>query len=246
MSFRVLASAAIVAALALGGRTGAAAAPVDFVQTVSATHPLVYLRLETASGASAVGTDTYATTGGVAVVAGAPIGVADNHALKFNGKDGALTTSHSGGIGSAGSMMAWVDVASPLAKAPHIQYVGGESQSGNDFDIQFENDGKLHFYTAAGSNLAYAPNPATLLNRWHMIVVTVNFSSGARVIYWDGKVAATDSGGGKPNKTSQFTLSDSSVFSGRFFDGAIDEAALWGRALSPGEVAGIYASTLTK
>jgi len=175
--------AAILTALMLGGRTGAAAAPVDFVQTVTGTHPLVYVRLESASGASEVGTATYATTGGVEIVAGAPIGVAGNHALKFNGKDGALTTSYQGGIGSAGSMMAWVNVGSPLATAPHIQYVGGESQSGNDFDIQFEGDGKLHFYTAAGSNLAYAPNPATLLHRWHMLVVTVNFSSGARVIY---------------------------------------------------------------
>lgn len=246
MSFRVFALAAVVAAFAFGGPTGATAAPVDFVQTVAATHPLVYLRLETVSGESVVGTATYATSGGVEVVAGAPIGIPENHALKFNGKDGALTTSYQGGIISAGSMMAWVNIASPLATAPHIQYVGGESQSGNDFDIQFEGDGKLHFYTAAGSNLAYAPNPATLLHRWHMIVVTVNFSSGARVIYWDGKVAATDSGGGKPGKTAPFSLAESTVFTGRFFDGAIDEAALWGRALSPSEVAGIYASTLTK
>ena len=79
-----------------------------------------------------------------------------------------------------------------------------------------------------------------------MIVVTANFSTGARVIYWDGKVAATDTGGGKAGKTTQFNIAESTVFTGRFFDGAIDEAALWGRALTPSEVAGIYASTLTK
>lgn len=55
------------------------AAPVDFVTAVKATHPLVYLRLDTSSGDSAVGTASYATKGGI-VIAGAPIGVPDNHA----------------------------------------------------------------------------------------------------------------------------------------------------------------------
>ena len=156
---RLLLSAALVVCATLVGNLGAGAAPVTFVDAVTATHPLVYLRLDDASGASVVGTATYATTGGVEVVAGAPIGIAGNHALKFNGKDGALTTSFSGGIGSAGSMLAWVNLNSPLATAPHIQYVGGESQTGNDFGIQFEGDGKLHFYTAAGSKSPTLPIP---------------------------------------------------------------------------------------
>jgi len=243
---RIFMSAGLVCAFAACLRSSGVAAPADFVETVKATHPLVYVRLETPSGSSETGSSTYATTGGVTVVAGAPIGTAGNHALLFNGTDGALTTTYKGGLTTAGSMMAWVNFTVLPSTTPHIQYVGGESFVANDFDIQFESDNALHFYTASGSNISYVPKPATLVHNWHMIVVTLNLATKTRVIYWDGKAVATDAGGGNANKTSVFTLAESSVFKGRFFNGAIDEAALWGRALSASEVAAIYNSTITK
>ena len=130
---------------------------------VKATHPLAYLRLEAPTGASVTGSSTYATSGGVSAIPGAPIGVPGNQGLSFNGTSGALTTTFKGGISTAGSMMAWVNLAALPSAAPHIQYVGGESQVANDFDIQFEADNKLHFYTAAGSNIARFSCQAKLL-----------------------------------------------------------------------------------
>jgi hypothetical protein len=237
--------AAFALCLAGPGASRAGAAAVDFVTAVKATHPLVYVRLEAPSGDSVTGSSSYATTGGVAVVAGAPIGMPGNQALSFNGTSGALTTTFKGGIATTGSLMAWVNLAAMPASDPHIQYVGGESQVANDYDIQFESDNKLHFYTAAGSNITYLPDPTTLVGRWHMIVVTMDLSTKTRKIYWDGKAVSTDAGGGNPNKTAPFTLAESSVFTGRFFNGRIDEAALWGRALSASEVASMYAATVT-
>jgi hypothetical protein len=52
-----------------------------------------------------------------------------------------------------------------------------------------------------------------------------------------------DQGPSQPNKTSQFTIGASTVFGGRFFDGSIDEVALWNRSLSAAEVAAIYKYT---
>jgi hypothetical protein len=228
-----------------GAGAAAGGATVDFMTAVKATHPLVYVRLEAPSGESVTGSSTYATTGGVQVVAGAPIDMPGNQALAFNGTNGALTTTFKGGISTAGSLMAWVNLGALPSSQSHIQYVAGESQVANDFDVQFESDNKLHFYTASGSNVSYLPDPAALVGRWHMLVVTMDLSSGTRKIYWDGKAVATDTGGGNPKKTAPFTLAESSVFTGRFFNGRIDEAALWGRALSASEVANIYAATLS-
>jgi hypothetical protein len=45
-----------------------------------------------------------------------------------------------------------------------FDYVAGISQSGNDFDLQFETDNALRFYTAAGSNVAVATIYASRLN----------------------------------------------------------------------------------
>jgi Concanavalin A-like lectin/glucanases superfamily len=238
-------SAAIVVALvATGGATGAQTA-TNFVQTVEATHPLAFFRLDTKSGHSDVGPEEFKSVGGASIVTGAPVGIAGNTALSLNGTDARIDTTVAGGIQSGGSIMAWVNLAQLPREAAHILYVGGESQNGNDFDLQFEADNAIHFYTASGSNLSYMPDARSLVNRWHMIVVTVDFSKGARAIYWDGALAAHDGGGGIPNKTSEFSLGESTVFHGRFFSGALDEAALWNRALGEAEVAGIYAASKT-
>lgn len=233
-------------ALCMGSSGRAAAAPAGFAEAVEATHPLAFFRLDATSGSSAVGSATYTAVGGVTPAAGPPVGEGAEGALAFNGVDGYVDTTQRGGIGSAGSFLIWVNLATLPAKAPHILYVGGESENGNDFDIQFESDNALHFYTAAGSNIKYAPETGSLLHRWHMIVATLDVNTKARAIYWDGKAVARDTGGGKPDKTSEFSLAESKVFTGRFFSGSLDEAALWNRALTASEVAAIYAATLTK
>jgi hypothetical protein len=215
----------------------------DFVATVKSSHPLAFFRFESPSGTSAVGTATYKATGGVSTEIGAPIGVEGNRALLFDGTDGFVDTTLVGRITTKASMMAWVELAAAPAAVGHIDYVEGESQSGNDLDLQFESDNRLHFYTAAGSNVSFLPDVSTLVNKWHMLIATMDLDTGARAIYWDGKVVAADNGGGNANKTTEFSVGESKVFTGRFFDGSIDEVAIWNRALRASEVAAIYAST---
>jgi hypothetical protein len=237
-----VALAAVVAAAGLlcAGLRGA---DVDFVTAVIATHPIAYYRLEATAGRSQVGTTSYKAVGGVGSAApGAPIGIVNNHYAKLNGVDGYILTTQAGGVSTDASMMAWVNLDKLPSQAGRILYVMGESQSGNDLDVQFETDNQLKFYTAAGGHLTYVPAPATLVNQWHMIVVTMNTATNTRVIYWDGKAAATDQGGGRAGKTSTFSIGASTVFGGRWFQGGIDEVALWNRALKATEVAEIYAA----
>jgi hypothetical protein len=236
-------SRAVAAVAAVSGLIGVAvhAADVDFATAVTSTRPIAYYRLESTEGSSEVGATVYKPSGGVTSVGpGGPIGNANNYFAKLDGRDGYIVTTQAGGVGAAASMMAWVNLASLPSAEGHFFYVAGESQSGNDLDLQFENDNALKFYTASGGHLTYAPPPATLVDQWHMIVATLDTASQTRVIYWDGKSVATDKGGGQAGKTGNFSIGASTIFGGRFFKGGIDEVGLWSRALTGAEVAAIY------
>ena len=102
----------------------------------------------------------------------------------------------------------------------------------------------MRFYTAAGSNVAYMPQLPTLEGECHLVVATFDASTGVRAIYWDGQLGKSDTGGGRVGKTNQFSIGESKVFRGRFFDGDISDVALWNTALSADTVAKIYASRL--
>ena len=216
----------------------------DFVAAVDSTRPLVYYRLNAMSGNSRSGGTRYKASGGVRIaMPGAPINVGGNRLANLNGLDGYIETTQAGGIGKAASMMAWVNLAVLPSAANHFFYVMGESENGNDLDLQFEDDNALKFYTAAGSHLTFTPKPSALTNQWHLIVVTLNTATKARVIYWDGDEVASDKGGDTPNKTGKLSIGESTLFGGRHFNGGIEEAALWNRALSDDEVSKIYAAS---
>jgi hypothetical protein len=219
-------------------------AQTSFPAEVLSTHPIAFYRIDATSGKSQVGATTYKTVGSVEIAdSGAPVPTANGRYVKLDGKTAYITTTQFGGVGAAASIMAWVNLDELPSKAGHFFYVAGESESGNDLDVQFENDNVLKFYTAAGGHLSYTPSPDSLIGQWHQIVVTLDTATHTRALYWDGKPVATDKGGGEAGKKNVFTIGESPVFTGRFFHGAIDDVALWNHALKPSEVAAIYAAT---
>ena len=250
MVHRTALAAALAAVAVVLAPIPQSAAGLGFVATVKSTHPIAYYRLTAMSGTSEVGTSTYKAVGGVSPVAFsaaslcAPISDPKNQCTLFDGATGFFDTSQVGGIAGAGSIMAWVHLTSRPALKKRFDYVAGISQSGNDFDLQFEPDNGLRFYTAAGSNVAYMPVLATLEGEWHLVVATFNASTGARAIYWDGKLGNKDTGGGRSGKTNEFSIGESKVFTGRFFDGDISDVALWDTDLNAETVQQIYASRL--
>src|SRR5579864_7910932 len=214
----------------------------DLPAAVQATHPIAYYRLGDLKGNSEAGASQYHAVGGATVTKqGGQFAGADNSLLVLDGSSAYVGTTQQGGIKGQVSIMAWVNLAALPSADRHFYYVAGESQYGNDLDLQFETDNQLKFYTAAGGHITYVPAPDTLPNRWHMIVVTVNGMSGERHIYWDGASVATDQGAkGMGAKTGIFTIGASEVFKGRYLHGGVDEVALWDRALTAAEVASIY------
>ena len=222
----------------------------DFVSVADGTSPLAYFRLENLSGGSETSDYTYSySAAGATQVSGAPIAVAGNKAASLDGNSGAVTTTLSGGIQTAGSIMAWVNMAALPSTLGRIEYVAGESQVGNDFDVQFTTNGSgnnvLGFYTTtSGQYLSYTPLAATLLGNWHLIVATFDAEAGTRAIYWDGALVASDNVESLTDKTADFEIGASSVFAGRNFEGSIDEVAVWNYALTPLQVTQIYYTPL--
>jgi hypothetical protein len=187
------ARAAIAAAAIATFASLAVNAQADFSTAVEATHPLAFYRLDSTSGQSLVGTTTYKAVGSAGIAAtGAPIPTANSRFLKLDGHTAYIVTTQAGGVGVAASIMAWVNLAELPSKAQHFFYVAGESENGNDLDVQFETDNKLKFFTAAGGNLAFTPPPDSLIGQWHSIAVTLDTPTHTRVLYWDGKAVATD------------------------------------------------------
>lgn len=209
----------------------------DIAAAVKATSPVAYYRLDSTSGKSETGSSTYQFTGGATNDDPGPAGA---RFAMLNGKDGWVKTTQMGGIGQTASIMAWVKLEKLPKEENHIFYVAGESQNGNDFDLQFEQDNKIKFFTSGGGVIEYAPDTGTLTKQWHMIVATMDAAAPSKTLFWDGKLVAQSNGGSNPTKTSVFTIGESPVFTGRFFHGGIAEVALWDRVLSAGDVASIY------
>ena len=166
----------------------------DIAAAVKATSPLAYYRLDSASGKSQTGNSTYQFTGGATNDSPGPVsGPAGNRFAMLNGKDGWVKTTETGGIGKTASIMAWVNLEKLPKEEDHILYVAGESESGNDLDLQFEQDNKIKFFTSGGSEIEYAPDTATLAKHWHMIVATMDAAAPSKALFWDGKlVTKTD------------------------------------------------------
>lgn len=218
----------------------------SFASSVIATKPLAYYRLQTTSGKSEVGSTTYKLKGGVTTSTPGPIhtDIERDAYAKFDGKTGSILTTQTGGIATDCTILAWVNLASLPSSKHRIYYVAGESQAGNDLDIQIESDDVVRFFTAGGGSVSYQPPKGTLAGRWHMIVATLHAgNNGSRQIFWDGKLVAHDTGGGTPHKTRPFSIGNSTYFSDRWFDGGISEVALWNRVLSGSEIASIYAAS---
>ncbi len=217
----------------------------DFPSTVDATNPLAYFRLETLFGVSEVNGSYAFNLAGHATISnpGAPIGTPANNAVLLDGSTGNVATTLVGNVNTAGSMMAWVNLSElPSATGEPFNYIAGEAEIGNDFDLQFLANNSLGFYTTnSGAYLGYTPNPATLVGQWHMIVATFDAVASTRAIYWDGALVASDNVTSLTNKTGQFQIGSSPVFGGRFFNGGIDEVAVWNYALTAPEVYRMFA-----
>lgn len=165
-----------------------------------------------------------------------------NQAALLDGVSSFVATDLTGQIGNQGTMLAWVYLIAQPAAAGHIFSVINQSQGGNNYDIQIETDNLTRFY--AGGGVAVYSTPLSL-NQWHFLSGTLA-SNGLVSLYVDGALVATTSGGHSVT-SNPASIGESQVFTGRFFQGRIDEAAYFNIPLTPSQIFGLYSlSTLPK
>jgi hypothetical protein len=236
---------ASVSLLVLSGAAHAA----DFVSTVESTSPIAFFRLTAPDTGSAVNGYTTSYTATTGTGTGAPLASDPaNTGATFTGNNGApseIETSLAGGIAGKGSINAWINLAALPSTLGQYFYIAGESQGGNDFDFQIQNDDRLYIYTGGGENTSYALDPS-IVGQWVMVTASYDGTLGAdsyRNLYVDGVEVASYTGGvNGASKSNPFTIGYSDVFGNRDFDGSIDEVAVWNYGLNATQVADIYAS----
>jgi hypothetical protein len=229
----------------LGIMLAASSAHADIITYANSTNPLAFFPLQSSSQGSTVGGYTTTYNNGAADTASG--GGPQANAVSFNGVNNStpqyVSTSLSGGIGGSGSISAFIKLAGPTGS---IEYIAGESQNGNDFDLQLvpinTTTADLCFYTQAGSDTCASLTYAALDGQWHMVTATDNSSTGVQDVYVDGVLVATATNGGNGPKVDGFNIGYTPTFGGRDFDGLISDVGIWDYTLSSTQVTGLFTS----
>ena len=163
-------------------------------------------------------------------------GIADNSALLLDGNgDGVLSNLAAQVMFPAAvTIVAWVYLDMQPATAGRILYIAGRSQAGNDMDLQIDPDNITRFYTTSGGGVA-APAPLPL-RQWVMIAASYDTVANTRKIYLDGQLVGTGTPGAHSANSAPFSIGYSTVWGNRWFPGAIDEVAIYDRALTDAEI----------
>jgi Concanavalin A-like lectin/glucanases superfamily len=135
---------------------------------------------------------------------------------------------------SAASIVAWIRLDIQPSTAGRIFYIAGRSQLGNDMDLQIDTDNILRFYTSNGGSVAA---PAALpLHQWVMVAASFG-ASNERSLYIDGRLVSKDTPGvHSANSNTGFYIGYTPVFPGRWFQGAIDEVAVFNNIVGDAQV----------
>jgi hypothetical protein len=240
----------MVAAVALAASQARAA---TYNSTVESYNPLAYFTFNNQSGSqtqSAVNGYTLTLENGATISSGAgpTINGGSVPALVLaNGSSGqAYATSVGasglmGGVSTAGTILATIDLASLPSTNGRIYSIAGESAGGDDLDFQIGADNTIDFYTNSSGSARTAALTSADIDEPLFLAATF-VSGGASDIYIDGTLAATTSAGSRYDSGAPFYVGQSNVFSGRYFDGSISDVAVYNTALSAGDINNIYQS----
>ena len=120
-------------------------------------------------------------------------------------------------ISTRGSIVAWIKLGDLPSNQGRIFSIAGESQGGNDLDLQIQGNNQLCFFTDGGSATCSANLFTTAdIGVWHLITATFK-AGGTRALYVDGKLVGTSTAGGHGANQSPFYVGESPVFTGRYF-----------------------------
>lgn len=165
--------------------------------------------------------------------------IAQNNAILLNGTDEYLTVPHKDeqNIGENFTIEAWI-LANEWKDAAFQGSLVNKDTSGPDRGFAFRcgDEGRLSFVMAVNNSWVEALS-AQIMNagQWHHVSVVIN--SGSIELFIDGESVALKSFNGTYSDSDvPLYIGESSGFSGRNFDGIIDEVRIWNIARTQEEL----------
>jgi hypothetical protein len=142
------------------------------------------------------------------------------------------------------TMTAWIKAnPSIILNAGRFQTFAGRGDNSYRMDVDGANTNALHFAYGGAGDLV-GNSPAGYLNdgRWHFVVG--EWDGLTQWLYVDGFFNASNAAPVAPAGTTvlDFTIGEAPDDTGRVFDGAIAQVAIFGYALSPSQVQSLYYS----
>lgn len=244
--------------------TVATTAPNPFASVMSGLGPVTWWRLDDAGGTAADSSASQANPGLYqgGVTQQQPGAVAGNTAVRLDGSSGYVTSSAPISVPTAFSESAWFNTTT-ISGGTILAQTSSQLGAGGTTNrlIAMDNNGGLVFAVGAGRRAVSFRNQGPIWNdgQWHQVVATYDGNLTAS-LYVDGKLQGTattttvaDAMPSSYLRAGYADLSGIQLVFGRnyynrrwpasdFFNGSIDEPAVYPTALSAGDVQRMYAA----
>lgn len=177
-------------------------------------------------------------------------------ALSFDGENDYVLMPFSGGFDFDNrdfSLVVWVKTEDVYSQTQDTRIVNYGGSTYNQYMLLCQNDGRVCFYVDAGggSKNVYT-NAAVDDGKWHLIVAIRDNTSNRLKIYFDGEIQNTAIGGAgdlrNKEATRRFVIGrrqkGGTGQTHSYFEGVIDEIAVYNRALTDQEAKALYPKQL--
>jgi hypothetical protein len=232
--------------------TWAILAPVPtgaYTDLVQGDGPISYWRLGDAGGAiadSGTGGNTGTATGGVSTGVSGALAGDTNAAMSFNGSTGYVAINDKASLDQAGdfAIELWARPDSVSKSQVLVQKSSGGSFSGWQYRLGITSGGDWRGTVfVGGSSFAVTSSVRPAVNRWDHLVF--QRSGDSLLLYVNGTLAGTASVTGPINtSTGILAIGRAGSSNADYFQGTIDEVALYGHALSPTSIQAHYEAAL--
>lgn len=174
--------------------------------------------------------------------------ISNDYALEFNGTDEYVSAGNPSELQLTGdiSVSSWFKTSDSGTQMHIVGRGKNYSTTLSSWALFRRTNNGLAVQLRSGAAYQYALSPATTYNdgNWHNAVFTREVSSGDLKLYIDGSlVVTTGSVTSALDNETQNTYIGADTTPAEYFDGDIDEVAIWNKALELEDVQTIYNST---
>jgi len=225
-----------------GTNTGSSTGEIDLSASTIASYTVTY---STSSSGSSVCPNTSTQTVEIAAA-----GIANNYSMDFDGSSDYIDANTTVASNLDFSVSTWIKPNSYLDNMPILGTRGLASAStSNGITMNINSSGNLwgRIFTETSNIIQVQTGSTISLNNWSHVAITYNSSSKTLKTYLNGSevgsIVGTD-----PSVASTADLNIGRASVGTlygYFDGKIDEVAIWDTALTSTQVSEIYNATGT-